>query len=155
MLQRRQSVVICWHIYMPAMRMHMYAKGVQLYCAPTADPRDSWVASMRHIACEGRCFVLAANQFARRSDFPADYPLETSDPDEVLCRGASVIVDPLGEILAGPATEGQTVLHAELDLGRITEGKYDFDAVGHYARPDIFSLNVNTAEQHAVTERQA
>lgn len=147
----RLGSVICWENYMPAMRMHMYAKGVQLYCAPTADPRESWVASMRHIACEGRCFVLAANQFARRDDYPADYPLDAA-PDTVLCPGNSVIVDPLGEILAGPEAEGETILRATLDLGRITEGKYDFDAVGHYARPDVFQLSVNTAARSAVTE---
>lgn len=149
----RLGSVICWENYMPAMRMHMYARGVQLYCAPTADPRENWVASMRHIACEGRCFVLSANQFARRSDYPDDYPIDVEDPDAVLSRGASVIVDPLGELLAGPATDGETMLRAELDLGRITEGKYDFDVVGHYARPDIFRLDVDTSAREAVSER--
>lgn len=147
----RIGTVICWENYMPAMRMHMYSRGVQLYCAPTADPRDTWVSSMRHIACEGRCFVLAANQFARRRDYPDDYPLEPdTDGETVLCRGNSVIVDPLGEILAGPATEGPTILRAEVDLGRIAEGKYDFDAVGHYARPDVFQLHVDDRPQEPV-----
>ena len=89
-------------------------------------------------------FLLSANQFARRSDYPEDYPIESDHrPDDVLCRGASLIVSPLGEILAGPETGGETILRAEVDLGRITEGKYDFDVVGHYARPDIFRLAVN------------
>lgn len=139
----RLGTVICWENYMPLLRMHMYAQGVQLYCAPTADPRETWVASMRHIAAEGRCFVLAANQFARRSDYPDDYPLDAA-PDEVLSPGNSVIVSPLGEIVAGPAYGEETILQATLDLGAISEGTYDFDVTGHYARPDVFQLHVDT-----------
>jgi predicted amidohydrolase len=140
----RLGAVICWENYMPLLRMSMYAKGIQLWCAPTADARDSWIATAQHIACEGRCFVLSANQFQRRSDFPADYPIEGEHgPDDVLCRGASVIVSPLGEILAGPETSGEAILRADIDLNRIAEGKYDFDVVGHYARPDVFRLTVN------------
>jgi predicted amidohydrolase len=138
----RLGAVICWENYMPLLRTAMYAKGIQIWCAPTADARDTWIASMQHIACEGRCFVLSAGQFARRSDYPDDYPLE-ADAEDVLCRGASMIVSPLGEILAGPAVDGETILFSDLDLGRITEGKYDFDAVGHYARPDLFRLTVD------------
>jgi nitrilase len=141
----RLGAVICWENYMPLLRMAMYAKGVQVWCAPTADARDSWIATMRHIACEGRCFVLSANQFATRGDYPPDYPLEDggADAGEVLCRGGSVIVSPLGDILAGPAFGEEAVLRAELDLDRIAEGKYDFDVVGHYARPDVFTLSVD------------
>ena len=128
--------------YMPLLRMAMYRKGIQLYCVPTADARDTWVATMRHIACEGRCFVLSANQFARRSDYPDDYPVDMP-ADEVMCRGNSVIVSPLGELLAGPEIEGEAILRAEVDLGRTVEGKYDFDVAGHYSRPDVFRLEVN------------
>lgn len=139
------GTVICWENYMPALRMHMYAQGVQLWCAPTADARDSWVASMRHIACEGRCFVLGANQFTHLDDFPADYPIAARPPGDnpVLSAGNSVIVGPLGDILAGPAADGAEILTATLEMGRIAEGKYDFDVTGHYARPDIFQLTVD------------
>jgi nitrilase len=148
----RLGTVICWENYMPLLRMSMYAKGTQVWCAPTADSRDTWVASMRHIACEGRCFVLSANQFARRSDYPNDYPIAGHhQPDDVLCRGASMIVSPLGEILAGPAIDGEEILVAEIDLDEIVEAKYDFDVVGHYARPDVFRLVVNEAATPAVT----
>jgi nitrilase len=148
----RLGTVICWENYMPLLRMSMYAKGIQVWCAPTADSRDTWIASMRHIACEGRCFVLSANQFTRRSDYPDDYPIAGDhQPDDVMCRGASVIVSPLGEILAGPAIGGEEILLADIDLGHIIDAKYDFDVVGHYARPDVFKLVVNEAPTPAVT----
>jgi nitrilase len=146
----RLGAVICWENYMPLLRMAMYAKGVQVWCAPTADARDTWTATMRHIACEGRCFVLSANQFATRGDYPPDYPL--ADGDDVLCRGGSVIVSPLGDVLAGPAFGEETILHAELDLDRIAEAKYDFDVVGHYARPDVFTLSVDERPRPPVVE---
>jgi nitrilase len=140
----RLGAVICWENYMPLLRASMYAKGIQLYCAPTADARDTWIASMQHIACEGRCFVLSAGQFVRRSDYPDDYPIGGDhQPSDVLCRGASMIVSPLGEIVAGPQIDDEAILYATIDLGQIAEGKYDFDAVGHYARPDVFRLTVN------------
>ncbi len=144
----RIGAVICWENYMPLLRMAMYAQGVQLYCAPTVDDRETWLPTMRHIALEGRCFVLSAVQYARRRDYPADYaPVQGDDPDAVLIRGGSCIVSPLGEVLAGPCFEGPAILTADLDLGAIARGKFDFDAVGHYARPDIFQLQINTEPQ--------
>jgi nitrilase len=148
----RIGAVICWENYMPLMRMAMYSKGIQIYCAPTADQRDTWLATVRHIACEGRCFVLSCNQFARRSDYPAEYDDQLGDdPNAVLSRGGSAIISPLGEFLAGPDYEGETILTAELDLDEIARGKYDFDATGHYARPDVFQLTVNEAPTAPVT----
>jgi nitrilase len=146
------GAVICWENYMPLMRTAMYAKGIELYCAPTADARDSWLATVRHIAVEGRCFVLSGNQFQRRRDFPADYNSSFgNDPDTVICRGGSCIVDPFGSFLAGPNTEGEAILVAEIDLQQIIRGKYDFDVVGHYSRPDIFQLYVDERPKRAVT----
>lgn len=138
------GAVICWENYMPLLRMAMYSKGIQIYCAPTVDDRDSWIPSMQHIALEGRCFVLSACQFIGRGAYPADYPAIQGDaPDTVLIRGGSVIVNPLGKLLAGPCYDGECILTAELDLGEIAEGKYDLDVAGHYARPDVFRLLVN------------
>jgi len=146
------GAVICWENYMPLMRTAMYSKGIELYCAPTADARDSWLATVRHIAVEGRCFVLSCNQFQRRRDFPTDYHSPFGDdPDTVICRGGSCIVDPFGNFLAGPATEGEAILAAEVDLRQIIRGKYDFDVVGHYSRPDIFQLHVDERPKRAVT----
>jgi nitrilase len=148
----RFAATICWENYMPQLRQAMYAQGIELWCAPTVDDRDIWQASMQHIAYEGRCFVLSACQYFTRADCPADYdPIQGNDPETVLIRGGSLIVSPLGEVLAGPAFNQQVLLTAEIDLGEIARGKYDLDTVGHYARPDIFSLSVDTRPHQAVS----
>jgi nitrilase len=146
----RIGAVICWENYMPQLRLAMYSQGIELYCVPTVDDRETWLPTMRHIAMEGRCYVLSAAQFARRSDYPADYPVDVP-ADAVLIGGGSCIVDPLGNVLAGPARDGETVLTADLDLDQIVRGKFDLDITGHYARPDIFRLLVNTNPQEAVS----
>ena len=138
--------VICWENYMPMLRMAMYAKNVALYCAPTADDRETWLPSMRHVALEGRCFVLTACQYLRRGDFPQTVRVSLGDsPESVLMRGGSAIVGPLGQVLAGPDFDGETILVADLDLAEIGRAKFDFDVSGHYARPDVFQLTVNEA----------
>lgn len=145
------GAVICWENYMPALRMHMYAQGVGFWCAPTADDRDTWLPSMQHIALEGRCFVLTACQHITRAAFPDDHEsAQGDDPATVMMRGGSAIVSPLGRVLAGPDFSGETILYADLDPGEIARGKYDFDATGHYARPDVFALTVDTRAKPAV-----
>lgn len=144
------GTVICWENLMPALRMALYAQGVEIWCAPTADARDVHLATMRHIAVEGRCFVLAANQFARVRDLSPAFATGFADPDAIVCPGGSVIVDPFGEILAGPLRDEEGLLVAELDLDEITRGRFDFDAAGHYSRPDIFTLTVDTRVQRPV-----
>ena len=139
----RIGAVICWENYMPQLRLAMYGRGIQLYCAPTVDDRETWLPTTRHIALEGRCFVLSANQFARRSDYPADYPIAPADPEAVLIGGGSCIVDPAGRVLAGPARDGEAILAADLDLDEVARGTFDLDVVGHYARPDLFRLLVD------------
>ncbi|MGJ0239279.1 carbon-nitrogen hydrolase family protein [Novosphingobium fluoreni] len=152
----RIGAVICWENYMPMMRMAMYDQGVTLYCAPTADDRDGWAATMQHVALEGRCFVLSACQHITRAAYPADYDCALGDdPDLVLLRGGSMIVSPLGGVLAGPDYGGETILYADIDPDEVVRGKYDFDVAGHYARPDVFSLSVNVAPQRAVRREGA
>ena len=147
----RIGSVICWENYMPMLRMAMYSKNVALYCAPTADDRDTWLASMQHVALEGRCFVLTACQFLRKGDFPDTVRVSLGDsPDAVLMRGGSAIVSPLGKVLAGPHFGGETILTATLDLHDIGRGKFDFDVAGHYSRPDVFQLQVNETPMRAV-----
>jgi nitrilase len=139
--------LICWENYMPLARTWMYQQGVQIYLAPTADARDSWQATIRHIACEGRCFVLSCNQSVRKSDYPPDWPgREELDslPDAAWRTGGSAIVGPYGDYLAGPLDDEEGILYADLDLAELTRAKFDLDVVGHYARPDVFRLTVNT-----------
>lgn len=148
----RIGAVICWENYMPMLRMHMFSQGISIYCAPTADDRDTWLPSMRHIALEGRCFVLTACQHIRRGAFPPDHDSALGDdPETVMMRGGSAIVDPLGAVLAGPDFTGETILYADIDLGEVARGKFDFDVVGHYSRPDIFQLVVDDRPKPAVS----
>ena len=145
------GAVICWENYMPLLRTAMYAKGIALYCAPTVDDRETWLPTMRHIALEGRCFVLTACQFLKRGDFPPSARVSLGEhPEDVLIRGGSAIVGPLGQVLAGPDFSGETILYADLDLGDIARGKFDFDVVGHYSRPDIFRLTVDESPKSSV-----
>jgi nitrilase len=139
----RIGAVICWENYMPLLRAAMYAKGIQLYCAPTVDDRESWQPTMRHIALEGRCFVLSACQFVRPE----------GAPESEWIRGGSVIVGPLGKVLAGPCYDGECILSAEIDPGEIAEGKFDFDVAGHYARPDVFRLEVTASTESSAAPR--
>jgi nitrilase len=148
------GAVICWENYMPLMRMAMYGKGIALYCAPTADDRDSWAATMRHVALEGRCFVLSACQYLTRRDFPETMANRITDaPEAVLMRGGAMIVDPLGRVLAGPDYSGEVILTAELDTDDIVRSQFDFDVVGHYARPDVFRLTVDEEPKTVVAIR--
>ena len=146
------GAVICWENYMPALRMAMYQQRVALYCAPTADDRDSWISTMQHIAMEGRCFVLSSCQHLRRAQFPSAsmHNRLPDDPETLLMRGGSCIISPAGKVLAGPVYGEDVLLTAEIDLDDIPRAQMDFDPVGHYARPDVFQLAVNTAAQRAV-----
>ncbi|MFT9073249.1 carbon-nitrogen hydrolase family protein [Gluconobacter potus] len=148
----RLGAAICWENYMPDLRQSMYARGINLWCAPTVDERDIWQASMRHIAYEGRTFVLSACQFMTRADAPENYAChQGNNPETVLIRGGSIIVSPLGEIIAGPVYDREAILTADIDLEDIIRAKYDLDVAGHYARPDIFSLRVNDVPQNPVS----
>ncbi len=137
--------LICWENYMPLARMAMYSKGVEIYLAPTADARDTWQITLRHIACEGRCFVLGCNQFVTKEMYPDDLEGldELDEHPDVICRGGSAIISPFGEVLAGPLYDKEGILFADIDLAEVARGKFDFDVVGHYARSDVFQLVVN------------
>ncbi|MTH34355.1 carbon-nitrogen hydrolase family protein [Paracoccus limosus] len=138
----RLGTAICWENHMPLLRTAMYAKGVEIWCAPTVDERDQWQASMRHIAHEGRCFLVSACQY---QPSPAELGVTVADWDAArpLINGGSVIIGPLGEVLAGPLTGTEGLVLAEIDRAELIRARYDFDVVGHYARPDVFRLEVD------------
>lgn len=137
--------LICWENYMPLARTAMYSKGIDIYVAPTADARDSWQDSMIHIALEGRCFVLSCNQYVTKDLYPKDLACysDLKDSPEIMCRGGSVIIDPKGNILAGPLFDKSGILYADLYLSLIPNSRYEFDVIGHYSRPDVFKLIIN------------
>lgn len=134
--------LLCWENYMPLARMAMYRKGVEIYIAPTADARDEWITTMKHIALEGRCFVLGCNQYVTKSMYPEKFQALLAQAPEDLCRGGSIIVSPLGKVVAGPLFDQPGVLMADLDLDEISQSKLDFDVIGHYSRSDIFDFSV-------------
>lgn len=145
----RIGAAICWENHMPLLRTAMYAKGVQIWCSPTVDERDIWQASMRHIAHEGRCFVVSACQV---QPSPRELGIEVPhwDADRPLIRGGSVIVGPLGDVIAGPLLNEAGLVVAEVDANELVRARYDFDVVGHYARPDVFSLSVDERPKRPV-----
>ena len=140
---------ICWENHMPLLRAAMYAKGVEIWCAPTVDEREIWQASMRHIAHEGRCFVITACQV---QSSPAELGIEIAgwEAERPLIRGNSMIVGPLGEVLAGPFKDAVGLLTAEIDTDELIRARYDFDVSGHYSRPDVFSLQVDERAKKTV-----
>lgn len=138
----RIGAAVCWENYMPLLRTAMYAKGVQIWCAPTVDERELWQVSMRHVAAEGRCFVVSACQV---QDSPQALGIDVANwpAERPLIAGGSLIVGPLGEVLAGPMVGECGLLCAEIDTDELVKARYDFDVVGHYARPDVFELSVD------------
>jgi nitrilase len=134
--------LICWENYMPLARMAMYSQGVQIYCAPTVDDREAWIPTMRHIAREGRCFVLSSCQFLERSEYPHHWLEAAQNLPEPPIRGGSCIIGPMGEFLAQPVYGAECVVSADIHAADLARAKFDFDVVGHYARPDVFEFSV-------------
>ena len=138
----RVGAVICWENMMPLLRTAMYAQGIEVWCAPTVDEREMWQVSMRHVAHEGRCFVVSACQVQASpealglqvANWPAQRPL---------IAGGSVIVGPMGDVLAGPLVGRAGLICAQIDTDDLVKARYDYDVVGHYARPDVFELTVD------------
>jgi len=147
----RLGGLLCWENYMPLTRMAMYAQGVDVYAAPTWDCSEVWVPTLQHIAKEGRMHVIGAAPCMRGTDVPEQMRGSLyGGADDWLCRGRSVIIGPEGEILAGPLVDEVGTLYADLDLARARASRRQFDPVGHYARPDVFRLEVDTAARTPV-----
>lgn len=146
------GALICWENYMPLARAALYSKGIQIYIAPTADSREIWQSTIRHIAVEGRCFVLSCNQYVSKDMYPSDlacYDELLSSPDE-MSRGGSAIIGPLGDYIKEPVWGREDILIADLDLRDIAYSQFDFDVVGHYSRPDVFQLVVDEKKKENV-----
>jgi len=149
----RIGTLICWENYMPLARYALYGQGIELYIAPTYDSGDAWLGTLQHIAREGRCWVLGSGTAFRGRDMPADLPHREElypDAEEWVNPGDSVVVAPDGEITAGPLRKQAGILYADIDNQRVGIARRTLDVVGHYSRPDIFSLHVNTQPQMPV-----
>ena len=149
----RVGALICWENYMPLARYSLYAQGVEIYIAPTYDTGDGWISTMRHIALEGRCWVLGSGTVLRGSDIPDDFPARAQlfpDPDEWINDGDSVVVSPQGRIVAGPLHREAGILYADIDVSLVAPARRALDVTGHYARPDIFELQVRRTPATAV-----
>ena len=134
--------LVCWEIYMPLARMALYEQGIEIYLAPTADCRESWQATLTHIACEARCYVLGCNQFVTKDQYPEYLQAEIKDQPAIMSSGGSVIISPLGKVMAGPLYNAEGILYADLDPREIVKAKMDFDVIGHYSRPDVFDFKL-------------
>lgn len=144
----RVGSLICWENYMPLARYALYDQGVEIYVAPTYDSGDAWIGTMRHVALEGRCWVIGSGTALRASDIPQDFPGRAElfpDAEEWINDGDSVVIDPSGKIVAGPLRREAGVLYAEIDTARVAPARRTLDVTGHYARPDLFELQVRRA----------
>jgi nitrilase len=149
----RVGGLICWENYMPLARFTIFAQGCEIYTAPTWDEGDTWLSTMRHIAAEGRCWVLGNGSSMRGKDFPKDFPERDRlypDLEAWVNPGDSVIVDPRGVVVAGPLHEKHGILYADCDPARAAAAKRTLDVAGHYGRPDVFRLEVNREAREPV-----
>lgn len=149
----RIGALLCWENYMPLARYALYSQGVEIYIAPTYDSGDDWIGSLQHIAREGCCWVVGSGNVLRAENIPDDFPEKTMlypDNDEWINQGDSVVIAPGGEIVAGPMRNEEGILYCDVDCARVAESKRAFDVAGHYSRPDIFTLHVNTKPQSPV-----
>lgn len=150
----RVGALICWESYMPLARYALYAQNIDIYVAPTWDSGETWLATMQHIAREGGCWVIGCATALEASDIPDDIPHRGElfpNKNEWVNPGDAVVYKPFGGIVAGPMHQEKGLLVAEIDVGTAQASRRKFDASGHYARPDIFTLNVNRARQVPVT----
>ncbi len=146
----RIGTLICWESYMPLVRYALYAQGIELYVTPTYDSGERMVSTMQHIARESGCWVLSCGTAFQGRDIPEGFPGKAElfpKADEWVNAGDSVIVAPGGKIAAGPLHEAHGILYAEIDLERVGMARRSLDVVGHYARPDLFQLHVDTRPQ--------
>jgi nitrilase len=153
----RIGSLICWENYMPLARYTLYAEGVEVYVASTWDEGETWIATLRHIAAEGRCWVLGSGSVLRGSDVPASFPGRDElfpDADEWINPGDSVVVAPGGTVVAGPLHGQQGLLFADIEPASAASARRTLDVTGHYSRPDVFQLHVDRSARDPISFRQ-
>lgn len=149
----RIGTLLCWENYMPLARYALYSQGIEIYIAPTYDSGDGWIGSLQHIAREGCCWVIGCGNLMQGGDIPADFPEKSNlypDANEWINPGDSIVIAPGGEIVAGPMREEAGVMYCDIDLEKVAKARRALDVAGHYSRPDIFTLHVNTKPQSPV-----
>ncbi|MCP4900679.1 MAG: carbon-nitrogen hydrolase family protein [bacterium] len=150
----RVGSLLCWENYMPLARYALYSQGVEIYVAPTWDNGDGWIGTLQHIAREGRCWVIGSGTAMQASDIPGDFPDRAElypDEDEWINQGDSVVIEPGGKIVAGPLRKNRSILFADIDPHRVSAARRSFDVAGHYSRPDIFQVTIQTDQQFPAT----
>lgn len=150
----RIGSLLCWENYMPLARFALYAQGLDILVAPTYDSGDGWIGTLRHIAREGGCWVIGAGIALRNRDLPVDFPQRDSlypEENDWINPGDSLVIAPGGEVVTGPLHEQQAILYAQVEPERAALARRTFDVAGHYARPDLFTLHVNSARQSPVS----
>lgn len=150
----RLGTLICWENFMPLARYAIYAQGVEIYIAPTYDSGDAWLGTMQHIAREGGCWVISAGVALSNRDIPDDFPGRNDlyqDTEEWINPGDSTVITPRGEIVSGPHHNTQENILVEIDIEEVAISRRGFDVAGHYSRPDIFTLNVDTTAQTSIS----
>jgi nitrilase len=149
----RIGALLCWENYMPLARFALYAQGIDIHIAPSYDSGEGWLGTLQHIAREGGCWVIGAGVALRNRDLPDDFPDRGKlyPPEEDWINpGDSVVIAPSGEQVAGPLHQQQDILYAEVDSTRAASARRTFDVAGHYARPDVFTLQVNRRRQSPI-----
>lgn len=143
----------CWENWMPLPRAALYGMGEDLHVAAWPGSDHNTRDITRFMAREGRSYVLSVSSLMRKSDFPADTPhlekIQEQAPD-VLANGGSCIAGPDGEWLLEPVLHEEGILIETLDFNRVLEERQNFDAVGHYSRPDVTQLQVNRERQRTI-----
>ncbi|MBO5516912.1 MAG: carbon-nitrogen hydrolase family protein [Firmicutes bacterium] len=136
--------LICWESYMPLARVALYQKGVTLYLSPNTNDNEEWQATIRHIAIEGHCYFINCDMVFTRDDYPRDLLAqeEIARLPENTCRGGSCVVDPFGHYVTEPVWDREAIVYADLDMQKVPASRMEFDACGHYARPDVLELIV-------------
>ncbi|NLY09283.1 MAG: carbon-nitrogen hydrolase family protein [Tissierellia bacterium] len=131
--------MICWESYMPLARVALYDKGVTLYISPNTNDNEQWQATIRHIAIEGHCYFINSDMYFTKDMYPKHLKTyeEIEKLPEVVCRGGSCIVDPYGNYVTEPVWDKEEIIYADLDMDKVPMSRMEFDACGHYARPDI------------------